>query len=148
MGTFWNAEDRAAILARIDKLTPEAQRRWGKMNVGQMVAHLSDQMRVTLGEIPVTPVPGLGRTALVRNIVIYWLPWPKGRIQGPKEGFLTKPAEWDADMAGLRNLVDRFAESDPNQAWPEHPLLGPMTGKDWGVMCYKHFNHHLTQFGV
>jgi hypothetical protein len=95
-----------------------------------------------------TPVRGLLRSALVRHLAIYWVPWPRGRVQGPPDAFVTQPTEWEADHRALLELVRRFGARSPAGEWPEHALFGPMTGKDWGVFCYKHFNHHLTQFGV
>ncbi|HSE32362.1 MAG TPA: DUF1569 domain-containing protein [Pyrinomonadaceae bacterium] len=46
------------------------------------------------------------------------------------------------------HLVDRFVALGPAGEWPEHPMFGRMTGKYWGFFCHKHFNHHLSQFGV
>jgi hypothetical protein len=113
-----------------------------------MVAHLTDQMRHALGDIPTQPVPGLLRWAPIRYASIHLFPWPKGRITGPREAFVSVPASWDADLAVLRTLVVRFAEADPSGPWPPHALFGPMRGCDWGVFCYKHFDHHLRQFGA
>jgi hypothetical protein len=118
------------------------------MTPPQMIAHLSDQMRHALGDAVCQPKPGLLRNSLVRHLVIYWLPWPKGRIKGPPEAFVTQPTSWDADVKTLIGLVDRFVAGGPEGRWPEHALLGRMSGKDWGVFCHKHFNHHLSQFGV
>jgi hypothetical protein len=81
-------------------------------------------------------------------LVIYWVPWPKGRIQGPPEAFVTQPTSWDADVATLIGLVEEFVARGPAGTWPEHAFFGPMKGKDWGVFCHKHFDHHLSQFGV
>jgi len=146
--TIFEAKHRAEILARLRSLKPDAARRWGRMTVAQMVAHLSDQMRHTLGDQPCAPVRGPLRWAFVQYLSIYWLPWPKGRIKGPPDAFVTKPAVWEDDVRGLEKLLERFATKGPSGEWPEHALFGRMTGRDWGVFCYKHFNHHLTQFGA
>ena len=29
------------------------------------------------------------------------------------------------------------------ETWPEHPIFGRLTTKDWGVFSYKHLDHHL-----
>lgn len=138
----------AAVLKRINQLRPDANRRWGRMSAPQMIAHLSDQMRHTLGDAGCAAQPGLLRNSLVRYLAIYWVPWPKGRIKGPPEAFVTQPTDWDADIQTLLKLLDRFVARGAKGVWPEHPLMGRMTGKDWGVFCHKHFNHHLSQFGV
>ena len=84
----------------------------------------------------------------MRYLAIYWIPWPKGRTQGPPEAFVTPPASWPDDVAELERLLDRFAERADRDDWPDHALFGPMTRRDWGFLCYKHFDHHLRQFGA
>lgn len=143
-----NPTDRNELVTRLQALTPDRHRQWGTMSAAQMIAHLADQMRHTLGDATAKPIPGCLRWGPLRKLVIYWLPWPKGRVQGPPEAFVTTPTDWDADIAALVALVDRFAASDLTGPWPDHALFGPMTGRDWDVMCYKHFDHHLRQFGV
>jgi hypothetical protein len=29
-----------------------------------------------------------------------------------------------------------------------HPFFGQMTPNEWGILFYKHLDHHLKQFGV
>ena len=112
-----------------------------------MVAHLTDQMSHCLGDRPCTPVPGILRWSLVRHASIYWIPWPKGKVKGPPDAFVTQPADWETDVANLIGLLERFGARDPAGDWPEHGLFGRMKGVDWGFFCYKHFDHHLRQFG-
>ena len=118
------------------------------MTAPRMVAHLRDQMAHCLGDRPATPVPGILRWSLLRHAFIYWIPWPKGRAKGPPDAFVTPPGDWPADVEDLIRSVERFGRSDVGGAWPEHALFGPMTGRDWGFFCYKHFDHHLRQFGM
>lgn len=136
------------VVSRLRALTPDSARRWGRMTAPQMVTHLTDQMTHTLGDVPCTPVPSVLRLPPAKYLAIYVIPWPRGRITGPPDAFVTQPGEWEADRTRLVDLVDRFVALGPEGAWPRHALFGPMSGRDWGVFCYKHFNHHLTQFGV
>jgi hypothetical protein len=84
----------------------------------------------------------------MKQAFLYWLPWPKGGVQAPPEAFVTRPTDWDADVAALEMLVARLAARGPRGAWPEHSHFGPLNGRQWGVFCYRHFDHHLRQFGV
>ena len=119
------------------------------MNAPQMVCHCADQLRVALGDVPAKPTPvSLLQSRLVRQVLIYWLPWPKGKIPTAPEMQATEPDAWEGDLAALRRLVDRFAERRPDGDWPPHPAFGPLPGKEWGVLSYKHLDHHLRQFGV
>jgi hypothetical protein len=118
------------------------------MNAPQMIAHLTDQMHHALGDSPVQARPGPLRWAPVRYASIYLFPWPKGRIKGPPEAFISQPTSWEVDIQKLIALVERFAVRGSEAEWPDHALFGRMSGRDWGVFVYKHFNHHLQQFGV
>ena len=149
---FWRSmfDDscRQAMLMRLRGLRPDTQARWGRMNAPQMVAHLTDQMHHALKDSPVAARPGVLRWPPVRFAAIYLLPWPKGRIKGPREAFLTQPTSWESDVGELEALLKRFDQSDPNGDWPDHALFGHMSGRDWGVFIHKHFDHHLRQFGA
>ncbi|HSR49301.1 MAG TPA: DUF1569 domain-containing protein [Acidobacteriota bacterium] len=145
--TFFDPTHRVEIVSRLGRLTPETPRRWGTMNAPRMVAHLRDQMAHCLGDQTPTPVPGILRWSLLRHASIYWIPWPKGRLKGPPDAFVTPPGDWSADIEDLIASVNRFACRDIDGSWPDHALFGPMTGRDWGYFCFKHFDHHLRQFG-
>jgi hypothetical protein len=138
---------REQILVRLHRLTPESRGRWGRMTAPQMIVHLTDQMHHALGDAPVAARLGILRWAPVRYASIYLLPWPKGRIKGPREAFVTPPSTWAADIAVLEGLIQRFVDRGPDGCWPEHALMGRMSGRDWGVFVHKHLDHHFRQFG-
>jgi len=145
--TLFDPACRQKVIARLRALVPLAPARWGRMDAPRRVAHLTDQMRHALGDVRPAPVRGLLRLPLARWLSIYCIPWPKGRIQGPPDAFVTLPAEWSRDLAALVELVERFGARSPGESWPDHALFGPMSGRDWGFFCHKHFDHHLRQFG-
>lgn len=148
MRSLLTPADRAALLRRFHELRPDAPPRWGRMTAPRMLAHLSDQMRHTLGDARVAPRRGPLRLPLVRQLVMYWLPWPHGRVQGPPEAFRTQPTEWAADLTAFLALVDRFVAAETRVEWPDHAFFGPMTRRSWGYFCHRHFDYHLRQFGV
>ncbi len=147
MRSMFDTACRSELLGRLRRMSPQARARWGRMTAPQMVMHLSDQMRHTLGDRPCERRPSRLSWPIVRWLAIHWLPWPKGRIQGPPEAFSTPPSHWEADLASLEALVERFGASQQVKDWPEHALFGTMSVRDWGVFCYRHFDHHLRQFG-
>jgi len=144
--TMLNRDCRREMLSRLGRLTPDRPAEWGRMTAPQMLAHLGDQMRVTLGELPCASVPSPLRRPVIRELALYLLPWPKAQVKGPPETFTTQPTTWTADLVRVEALVERFAARGPGAAWPENPLFGPMSGPAWGVFCYRHFYHHLRQF--
>ena len=145
---MFDSEVRETFRRRIQNLQPEAQRHWGRMNARQMVCHLGDQLRVTLGDIPTKGVASPLRYPVIKHLVIDVLPWPKGRIIGPPEAFTTTPADWQRDIATLLELLERFADEQNRKDWPPHPMFGPMSGPLWSRLTCRHFDHHLKQFGA
>jgi len=138
--------DRQALLARFDRLRPEARPQWGSMTAPKMVAHLIEAFRMPHGELqmPRWFVPLRG---LVRRLVIYVLPFPKSAPTAP--ALLARiPGSWPEDAARLRALIAESTPPDPAVRIGEHPIFGTMSPRDWGVLLYKHTDHHLRQFGL
>ncbi len=117
------------------------------MNPPQILAHMADQIRMGLGDIAARRGGGLMSVAPVNYLMIYVVPWPHG-AKGPQEAFTTSPTTWDADRDQLLVLIDRLRERRDQNTWPEHPLFGKLSGKDWAALSYKHLSHHLRQLGV
>jgi len=85
--------------------------------------------------------------ALVKWIALYVLPFPRGAPTAP--GLLGRvPDAWDADLSRLRERIAAAREPAPDEPLGEHPLFGRMSPRDWGVLLYKHCDHHFRQFGV
>ena len=143
-----DSKDRKRILERIGRLDRDHPPLWGRMDAPRMVAHLCDQMRLTLDGVEVAPVQSYARYPVVRELLLYLLPWPKGKVKGPPEAFASEPGGWEQGLKDLAELIERFAREEPRASYPDHPFFGPMNRREWGVLCYRHTDHHLRQFGV
>lgn len=148
MKSLWDESTRTAIAERVRSLTPDSSRQWGRMSPHQMLCHTADQLRMAMGEIDTAQAGGPLAFAPIRYVVIHVLPWPKGRAQAPPEAFTTTPGVWASDREALVELIDRFGRTLPDQLAPTHPIFGPLSGKDWAVLSYRHLDHHLRQFGA
>ena len=138
--------DREALIRRLAALTPERQRRWGRMTAHQMLCHVSDQMRVALGDLPTTSYGGAVSGQLARLYAIHTpLPWPRGKVRTAPEMLTAKPAGWDEDVRACEALIRRFATERPHSP---HPRFGRLSTREWGVLGAKHLAYHFTQFGV
>lgn len=147
MNSLFDPEARGRVVARVGRLTPGAVRQWGQMSVAEVQVHLAGQLRMALGELPVAPKRVPLRYPVLKQLAVYWLPWPKGAPTAP-ELRATPPAEWESDRAALLELIERFAARGPREKWPDHPAFGRLSGRAWGVLAYRHLDHHLRQFGV
>jgi hypothetical protein len=148
MKSLWNSVDRQQILDRVSVLDPSHQRRWGKFTCEQMICHLADALRMTTGELKIP----LRHTPLawfpIKQLVIYTLPFPKGAPTAP-ELLQPKSGEFDSKVADLREMIGRFSQLQGKMSeWPAHPAFGAMTERSWGVLAYRHIDHHLRQFGA
>ncbi len=69
-GSLWNEQDRAAIVSRVNRLTPENQRRWGVMERSRLLPHMGDALRMALGDIEPRRGKAFTATALMRRLII------------------------------------------------------------------------------
>ena len=146
MKSLWNQARLAEVRDRIDRLSPEFERRWGTLTAHAAVTHLADSLRMALGEIEEAPVPGLLRRQPMKWLAINLLPMPKG-VKGPAGYFTTTPGEWGGDREELVRLIERCAQRASTEPWGENPFFGKLSKEQWGALAYKHIDHHLRQFG-
>ena len=145
--SIFRAASRAELQQRLARLAPDRAPLWGKMNAPRMVVHLSDSLRMALGELSAAPKKTPLRFPIIKQLVIYLAPWPKGAPTAP-ELLARAPAAWTSELVTLSALVERFATRSPGEKWPPHPAFGSMTGRAWGALVYRHCDHHFRQFGI
>ena len=151
MKNILEAAHRDEIIARIEKLSPNDSPLWGKMNVGEMICHLSDQVRMSLGEIKTEYVGNKFLETVMKQLILLGLPAPNGKAETVKElkqgvgG--TKPKNFDGDKNLLINKNKEFDGAFPASKKLRHPAFGYMDKKQLGRLAYIHLDHHLKQFG-
>jgi hypothetical protein len=138
------------IMARVGRIEPTSARQWGTLTSNEMLCHVADSFRATLGERPAATAETLLQRTIVKWIALHTsLPWPQGvptRPEvDPKRGG-TKPIEFERDRGAVLDLIRRFISPDARHA--RHPTFGAMTRNEWLVWAYRHTDHHLRQFGV
>ena len=150
MKTLWNPTTERDTRERVARLGPDSSRRWGRMSAGEMICHLADAFRISLGELEAAPKPGPFHFPPIRWLVIHVMPWPKGKIPTEPAFQTSKPAGWAADVRAWNEAFDRFLAHGrkPDATWPEHAAFGRMPTSEWGCLCWRHSDHHLRQFGV
>lgn len=142
---------KASMQERIAKMRPDSQRLWGKMNASECLCHMADQIRMTLGHLPVKDQSNFMSRTLAKMLVMAGMPAPKGKVEtapeinAQKQG--TKPTEFEADRRLLLGLIDEFLKTSDTFRYQVHPFFGPLSRKQWGKLIYTHLDHHLHQFG-
>jgi hypothetical protein len=147
MKTIFNPRNHLELHERVQRLSTTQKPRWGQMTPLQMVAHLSDSLRMASGELEVAPKKVPLRFSPLKQVVLYLLPIPKGVLTSP-ELIARKPGDWSFEVAGLREELNGLVERGAEALAPSHPAFGKLSAKQWGVLIYRHMDHHLRQFGV
>lgn len=151
MSTLFDHTARENIRRRLGNLTPETTAKWGKMNVGQMLCHVNDGFRMSIGELPVQDKSNVFMRTVVKFLILNVVPMPKGAPAAPeldqmKNG--TPPADFERDRELVLASLDNLAALPGSHKWASHPAFGRLTREQWGKLGYKHIDHHLKQFGV
>jgi Protein of unknown function (DUF1569). len=81
------------------------------------------------------------------QLAIYLMPFGKGLPTAP-ELLAGAQQPLDSVKVDLTGAIARFAARSAATVWPDHPAFGRMSRGDWGVLTYRHSDHHLRQFGV
>lgn len=148
MSSILNESERAAILSRVHSLTASSTARWGQMNVVGMLQHLRLSARMALGEHPVASVNKRPFQMFpLKHLILYVLPFPKGAPTAV-ELYPEGDSSFDEERGTVVHLLEQIGRGPKEGKGPAHPLFGPLSWREWGVLTYKHFDHHLKQFGA
>ncbi len=149
---MWNlfaTPDRKEILDRLERLEPGAVRQWGKMDPARMLAHCAVAMEMATGDAP-RPQKLIGRLLgpFFKKKLLGDVPFSKNSPTDPAF-VVSDERDFAREKARLAALIHRFAGQGPEAAARQvHSFLGRLTGDEWGIMMYKHLDHHLRQFGA
>lgn len=138
-----------SLVTRINSATPQSTRRWGTMDVHQMLEHIGDAAAAALGQRAFSATSRSGPRGLVRFIALRLLPrMPRGIKSG------AEPAEKVIEVAAFKGNQERAAALLRQMAVSgqtfaaTHPAFGTMKREDWMRYAYLHTDHHLRQFGL
>ncbi len=110
-----------------------------------MLCHVTDQLRVATGVIIGRHRDSLFRRTLLKWFVVYApMQPPPGKVRTVAEMLSTAPTTWAADMATCERLINEVGHG---KGIGRHPAFGPLSPAEWGRITWKHFDHHLRQFG-
>jgi len=149
MNNLFNQSDTSQILERIEKLTPDSQRQWGKMNVAQMLAHSNISLETAMGLNVIKPL-FIGRIigSFLKPRVLGEKPF--GKNSPTDKSYIFKPdVKFEEEKSKTIASIKKFFEGGPSKCTIHpHPFFGKFTPEQWAVFQWKHLDHHLRQFGV
>ncbi|MFI5139987.1 MAG: DUF1569 domain-containing protein [Sphingobacteriales bacterium] len=149
MKSIFNLTDNAEFIERINSLSPSSQALWGKMNVGQMLAHSQTTLKLALGEMKLKRAfigrifGKIAKKKILNDAAI------EKHLPTFKEAKITDQRNFEEEKAKLLDLVKRFQKAGPDGLTKDpHPFFGALTPNEYDRLNTKHLDHHLRQFGV
>ncbi|WP_350291007.1 DUF1569 domain-containing protein [uncultured Croceitalea sp.] len=135
------------IKSRIEKLSENSERLWGKMTVGQMTWHCQYPLKLAIENRENNSKGNWFVKTFFKKSLYNDKPWRKN-LPTASELRAKEPKEFKVEYAKLKELIDNFHTLENRETWHPHPAFGAFTKEQWGQMQYKHLDHHLRQFGV
>lgn len=150
MKNIFSQEVTQELINRINKLTPQTQPKWGKMNVAQMLAHCNVTYEMVYEDKHKKPnaIMRFFLKTLVKNTIVGEKPYKQSLHTAP-QFIIADNRDFEKEKKRLIEFLQKTQQlGESHFEGKESHSFGPLTAKEWNVMFYKHLDHHLTQFGV
>lgn len=141
------------FIALVKKIEPNCMPAWGKMNVQQMVEHMSDSFRIANGkQIHTSIISPIENLPKMKAFLLSDIPF-KENTKNKMLGETPLPVNNNSLQKAIEELekeVNYFFEVFENN--PDKIILNPIFGElnynEWIHLLYKHATHHLKQFSL
>lgn len=150
MKNIFKKEITNEVIGRINHLTPETKRLWGKMSVDQMLAHCSVTYEMVFTDKHPKPsgIMKLFLKMAVKGTVVSEKPYKKNLKTAPAF-LITDKMNFEAEKVRLVDYIKKTQElGEKHFDGLESNSFGVLNVTEWNNMFYKHLDHHLSQFGV
>jgi len=146
MKTVFDKTTRDELISRIDTLSENSKKAWGKMNVYQALKHCTlwdewmqsdkENKQVFIGRL-------FGKMAL-KKVLKDEAPLAHSTPTLPELRIKETTGDIAAEKKKWVSLIGEYAHfTNPSFL---HPFFGKMTREQVGQVAYKHADHHLRQF--
>lgn len=145
--SIFEPEVYAEVKQRLDAITEDSERKWGKMTPAQMMHHCQAPLNIMLSKNDYGLKPNWFAKVLFKKSLYNDKLWRKNlpTARAMKE---VDDRNFETEKANLKSLIEEVGENLDKQNWGKHPAFGHFTDEQWGRMQYKHLDHHFRQFGV
>jgi hypothetical protein len=119
------------------------------MNCGQALAHCAIALEVATGDRPrKQQLIGKIFAPFVRKSLLAEKPFGRNSPTDPTF-VVTDDRDFESERRRLTDIITRFCELGPGNASKQvHSFFGRLSGEEWGLLMYKHLDHHFRQFGA
>lgn len=125
---------------------------WGKMNFQEMVEHLWYSVAMATGKLEFPMFSPADKLEQMKAFAVSDKPFHQN-TPNPLIGDNPMPLRNDDLNTSIRELeaeilhFKQLFEANP-ELTAQNPFFGDMNFQEWVALFYKHFNHHLKQFGL
>jgi len=150
MKNVFDLNESNEIIARIQQLSPASPSKWGKMNVGQMLAHCNVTYELAYENKHPKPNAAMKLVLrfLVKPMVVSETPYKKKERTAPAF-IMTAEKEFEIEKNRLIGYIQQTQQLGKiHFEGKSSHSFGALSALEWNNMFYKHLDHHLQQFGV
>jgi hypothetical protein len=133
-------------------LDADAPRKWGKMNVQQMIEHMIEYVRIANGRVPMETITPEDRVPRMQAFLASEKTFAENTPNSlmPEEPTPARLATKAEAISELQSEIDHFFEvhgTDPDRK-TANPFFGALNFEQQVQLLHKHATHHLRQFGA
>ncbi len=136
------------IYQRVESLTANNIRQWGKMTIAQMLAHCNIAIEQALGNTTQEDSSNFLTKTLIKWSVLQKKPFGRDLPTVPIF-VISDDRDFEVEKQRLLNNLKIFYERGQKIGeFAPHPAFGKLSKEDWGYFAWKHLDHHLQQFSA
>jgi hypothetical protein len=143
---------RTKFITLLQQLKTEEPQRWGKMNVQQMIEHLTDSVMLASGKLKLPVVTPPEKLERLREFLLSEKPFKENTKSPvmPEEPMPLRKHTKEAAIGKLKEeLIYFFEVFEKNPGYKTiNPVFGELNFEENVQLLHKHALHHLKQFGV
>lgn len=146
MKSMFEPTVQVEVLGRLGTLKPGTQARWGTMDAARMLEHCSQGMRMAVDLEVKGGFPALFGW-LFKGLATSDTPF-RHNVPTARELKVAEPREFQAAMGHFLESWDKVKGGPGTIRNFRHPFFGHLDAEQWGILIYKHLDHHFRQFGA
>jgi hypothetical protein len=136
----------------LNQLSDSTSALWGKMSAQHMVEHLILAVQMCNGKLQLECFNPPEKLPVLKRFLMSNKPLPKLFIN-PAIGSDLLPLKYSNLNAAKEVLKNEIADYEnyfkrTPDAQPVNPTFGKLNKEEWDKFHQKHFEHHLSQFGL
>jgi hypothetical protein len=140
------------FIAHLAKIQPDTKPQFGKMNLHQMIEHMTDAFLQAAGEVMHPPIHDEETTQKMYNFMMSDKPFrdntpnPYMPDEPPSPVTASIQEAIDRLQKAIQKFVSVFHENPELRI--QNPFFGNLNVQEWTHLLHKHALHHLRQFNV